>query len=93
MSLKKIFRRVSRDPRRFFRRFSKLSSNIFSFSHLEAGVVAGPAAVVAAVEEAVREQRQVSAGHTLPADLSQLPLLSKERRVLRILTNRRRGLP
>ena len=62
-----------------FRRFSKLSSDILSFSHLEAGVVACPAAMIAAVEEAVREQSQVSTGHTLPADLSKLALLSNER--------------
>ena len=37
----------------------------------------GPAALVAAVEQAVWEQRQVAAGHALAADLGQLALLDQ----------------
>ena len=44
-------------------------------THLEGGAVPGPAALVAAVEEAVGEQGEVSAGDALAADLLQLALL------------------
>ena len=76
-------------PRSPPQNFPLIFSHFHDVSHLEAGVVACPAAVVAAVKEAVREQRQVSTGHTLPADLSQLALLTKEKRILRLLTNER----
>ena len=54
-----------------------VSLDSLRYPHLEAGVVAGPAALVAAVEETVREQRQVAAGHALAADLGQLALLDQ----------------
>ena len=44
-------------------------------SYLKGGAVPGPAALVAAVEEAVGEQGEVSAGDALAADLLQLALL------------------
>ena len=44
---------------------------------LEAGVFPSPAALVAAVEEAVAQQSEVSAGNSLPVDLLKLALLQE----------------
>jgi len=44
-------------------------------SHLEAGAVAGPGALIAGVEQAVAEQDKVSGARALPRDLVELALL------------------